>query len=220
MTSPEPLPPAAPGPEGSALAELQAVARCDRVAFEALYRRQHRRLARFLRRYTVRQDLIDEVVNETMWVVWRKAGEFRAESTVDTWITGIACRTMLKALRLSASPHEVGESMLDGNELAQAAAASDPEDTLAERERREWVDLGLRHLPEDQRLTLELAYVLGHTCEEIAQIMGCAAGTVKARMFHARVRLRNVLPVLSGEAEPEAGRRGVQRVAAAWRPVR
>ena len=58
-------------------------------------------------------------------------------------------------------------------------------------------------LPDDQRITLELAYGAGHTCEEIAVIMGCAVGTVKARMFHARVRLRSVMPALGSSADDE-----------------
>ena len=53
-------------------------------------------------------------------------------------------------------------------------------------------------LPEEQRLTLELAYFMGHSCEEIATITGCAVGTVKARMFHAREKLRIALPSLGG----------------------
>ena len=52
-------------------------------------------------------------------------------------------------------------------------------------ELRNWVDCGLRSLPADQRETLELAYFLGCSCEEIAAIMDCAVGTVKARMFRA-----------------------------------
>ena len=47
---------------------------------------------------------------------------------------------------------------------------------------------------------MELAYFLGQSCEEIAAIMNCATGTVKARMFHARLRLRNTLPALGGDA--------------------
>ena len=39
---------------------------------------------------------------------------------------------------------------------------------------------------------------MGESCEDIAAIMGCAVGTVKARMFHARVRLRTLLPALAG----------------------
>ena len=64
---------------------------------------------------------------------------------------------------------------------------------------RDWLSQGLNSLPEEQRVTLELAYFMGESCEDIAAIMGCAVGTVKARMFHARVRLRNVLPALGGD---------------------
>jgi len=191
--------PLTPSPDPSDSIErfcVQAVARGDRSAFEALYRRQHPRLARFLRRFTTRADLIDDVVNDTMWVVWRRAVEFRGDSRVSTWITGIAYRCMLKALRGTAPAEEVGESLLDEHELEQASFAQ--HDGEAGRELRDWLARGLRTLPDDQRITLELAYFLGHSCEEIAVVMGCAVGTVKARMFHARVRLRSVMPALAG----------------------
>jgi RNA polymerase sigma-70 factor (ECF subfamily) len=50
-------------------------------------------------------------------------------------------------------------------------------------------------------LTLELAYNMGHSIEEIAEITDSPVGTVKARMFHAREKLRQYLPVLGG-ADP------------------
>ena len=72
---------------------------------------------------------------------------------------------------------------------------------MVQAELRDWVQHGLDLLPTEQRMTIELAYFLGQSCEEIAQIMNCAVGTVKARMFHARVRLRNTLPSLGGEGD-------------------
>ena len=176
-------------------AALRATALRDRAAFEQLYRRHHVRLARFLRRFSTRPELIDAVVNDTMWVVWCHAGEFRGGSKVGTWITGIAYRCMLKALR-DAGP---------GATQAEADAAADAHDDPTEqRELRDWVASGLRTLPDDLRTTLELAYFLGLSCEEIGDVMGCATGTVKARMFHARVRLRNVMPALGGLAARNA----------------
>ena len=59
---------------------------------------------------------------------------------------------------------------------------------------------GLNELPAEQRAAVELVYYFGHSLEEIGQIMGCRASTIKARMFHARARLRSVLSRLSGEA--------------------
>jgi RNA polymerase sigma-70 factor, ECF subfamily len=184
-------------------AALRAAGRGERDAFAQLYRRHHVRLARFLRRFTVRHELIDEVINDTMWVVWQKAAEFRGDSKVSTWIIGIAYRCMLKALRSGAAAEEIGEGLLDAHELAQAAAWHD--DGAASTELQDWLARGLKTLPEDQRVTLELAYFMGLSCEEVATVMGCAAGTVKARMFHARVRLRNVMPRLAGQRDAAQG---------------
>lgn len=65
----------------------------------------------------------------------------------------------------------------------------------------DWVTKGLVLLPIDQRLTLELAYWMGYSQEEIAEIMECPVSTIKARMFRARVTLRSTLPKLGGLLE-------------------
>ncbi|CAN5334815.1 sigma-70 family RNA polymerase sigma factor [soil metagenome] len=181
---------------------LRATAAGDRTAFEQLYRRHFPRLARFLRRFTERADLSEEVINQAMWVVWCHAGEFRGDSKVSTWITGIAYRCMLKALRDGSFAAEISEALLPLN-------VSDPAtDGEAERELRDWVAKGLRLLPEDLRRTMELAYLVGLSCAEIAALMECAEGTVKARMFNARLRLRNLMPALGGLAAADAGHAG------------
>ena len=56
----------------------------------------------------------------------------------------------------------------------------------------------MQQLPLEQRLALEYAYGYGHSCEEIAKIMDCPANTVKTRLFHARAKLRALLPQLAG----------------------
>ncbi|MBT9493724.1 MAG: RNA polymerase sigma factor [Paucibacter sp.] len=173
---------------------LSRVAAGDRTAFEDLYRRLHPRLVRFLRRFCGRADLIDEVINDTLWVVWRQAASFRGDSKVSTWIIGIAYRSMLKALR--------GVPVSELTELGEDESVAGASD---DAELRDWVACGLRSLPEDQRETLELAYFLGCSVDEIAAIMGCAAGTVKARMFRARLRLRTVMPLLGGRQHPKTG---------------
>src|SRR5512140_1025060 len=57
------------------------------------------RLARFLRSVTSRADLIDEIVNDTLFHVWRSARRFRGESRVSTWVLGIARRRGMKHAR-------------------------------------------------------------------------------------------------------------------------
>src|SRR5215471_3569665 len=81
---------------------IERVARRDRRAFEELYNLYHRRLARFLTRLTRRYDLAEEIINDTFWVVWRGARDFRGDSQPSTWILGIAYRKARNAFRASA----------------------------------------------------------------------------------------------------------------------
>jgi RNA polymerase sigma-70 factor (ECF subfamily) len=180
---------------------LRQVAAGDRAALAELYRGYHRRLCRFLSRLTRRADIIEEVINDSFWIVWQKAEGFRGESRVSTWIMGIAYRCALKALR-----HHGADPLADDEAILDAVAADDPH---AQHELRDWLSKGMSRLPAEQRLVLELAYGGGHSIDEIAAIMQCPEGTVKARMFHARMKLRNLLPELA-HAMPGAAR-GVSR---------
>ena len=171
----------------------------NRQAFNQLYFAFHSKLTRFLGRHTKQGHVIEEVVNDTMMVVWQKAHEFRGESKVSTWIMGIAYHTMLKSFRRTEEFVD-GESFWQSEQGQYSAQLKHPNDAshhpAQEHETQEWLAQGMRLLAEDQRVTLELAYIFGHSLEEIAEIMACPVSTVKARMFHARVKLRNVLPAL------------------------
>ena len=165
------------------------VARHDRRAFEELYNLYHRRMARFLTRLTRRYDVAEEVINDTFWVVWRKAGDFRGDSQPSTWILGIAYRKARSAFRASAR-------------LAEKNLQAEPEPLTSEtpqssEELRDWLGQALAQLPVEQRMAVELCYELGYSCEEIAQIMNCPVNTVKTRLFHARAKLQKLLPLLA-----------------------
>ena len=180
---------------------LRLIATGDTRALEHLYLEYHRRLLQFLSRLSSNREALEEAINDTFWIVWQKAREFRGGSRVSTWIMGIAWRCAMKALRRN------------NDSSAEAFANSMPaEPTSAEsqavEERGEWLERGLATLPMEQRATLELAYFVGHSCEEIAIIMACPVNTVKARMFQARIKLRNLLPKLGGFAESTFSSRG------------
>lgn len=181
------LPPDARPDEHAERALLARLPAGDRAALAALYRTYHRRLARFVGRMTRRADIVDEVINDCFWIVWQKAATFRGDARLSTWILGIAYRCALKALR------QHGEEPLADDDGAWQPA----HDPQPEHELRDWVAKGLLKLPVEQRLVLELAYGGGHSVEEIAAIMQCPEGTVKARLFHARTKLRHLLPALA-----------------------
>jgi len=182
------LDPGGIGPLGNDLERelLRRVSAGDRDAFRDLYLRYHRRLARFLTRLTNRYEDAEEIINDTLWIVWQRAGEFRNASRVSTWIMGIAYRRALNMIR-RASTHERAMRL----EIAETeAAVSDSAQAL---EQRQLLDSGLAELPLEQRLVLEFTYYLDHSCEEIAEIMDYPVNTVKTRMFNARRKLRTIL---------------------------
>lgn len=169
---------------------LRRVGAQDRAALEALYVLYHRRLARFLTRFIRDYSLAQEIINDTLFIVWQRAGDFRGGSRVSTWIMGIAYRRALKALR-RASVRPQGTEGLENLQLTSP-------DEIEEAEQRQLLLQALQTLPLEQRLVLELTYYVGHSCEEIAAIMECPVNTVKTRMFHARRKLRARLPRLAG----------------------
>ena len=172
---------------------LGRISEGDRAALEELYLRHHRRLARFLTRLTHRYDVAEEVINDTFFIVWQKAGQFRGDSLVSTWLTGIAYRRALRTLRSARRP-EVGLEALD-------TVGVEP---MPGEELRDLVERALERLSVEHRVALELAYYLGHSCEEIAAIMDCPVNTVKTRLHYAREKLRTLLPLLAGAAPGEA----------------
>lgn len=166
---------------------LNRVAARDGSAFETLYRGYYPRLRRFIERVTRRPQIVDEVVDDTMLVVWRKAASYNLRSGVSTWIFGIALRRALKALKGFDVPVE-----FDPDECAAQTTAG-PEGLLQQAELRVCIARALLSLSSAHRSVLELCYFEGRSCAEIAEIMQCPVSTVKTRMFHARRRLRSSL---------------------------
>ena len=170
---------------------LSAIAAGDRVAFEQLYRNYYERVFRFCLRVTGRINLVEDVVNETMMVVWRRAREYRAAAAVSTWIFGIAYRKSLKALARERNGSERFEPVAEGE--PQVADVLDCEGEQAAIRR------AVAALPAEHRAVVDLTFHFNYSYQEIAQILGCPLGTVKSRMFHARAKLRPLLVHLLGD---------------------
>lgn len=156
-------------------------------AFDTLYRNYHPRLTRFLDRMTRRPGLVEEVLNDTMLVVWNHAGRYNGASKVSTWIFAIAYRKALKALA------GLDEPLSDDAADERPSADPGPEQRLDEHELRATLKRALAELSAPQRAVVELTYFHDLGYREIAEIVDCPLDTVKTRMFHARRRLRGML---------------------------
>lgn len=164
----------------------------DAEAFEALYRCFYPRLRRFLERMTRRPQLVEEILNDTMLVVWRKAHTYNFRSKVSTWIFAIAFRKALKAVK------RVDDPVAYEPEEGANPTRWGPEDELMAHQLHLLLSRAMTSLSAEQRAVIELTYYQGCAYREIAEIMGCPIDTVKTRMFHARRRLK---VLLSGRTE-------------------
>jgi RNA polymerase sigma-70 factor (ECF subfamily) len=173
---------------------LGEVAGGDRHAFERLYRSYFPRLTRFLNRMTRDLQLIEEIVNDTMLVVWNKATTWDASCKVSTWVFAIAYRKACKAI------HGSEEAVDDDPDLREAGPGWRPDERFARMRRCQAVDAAIAALPLEQRTVVQLTYFDDMGYADIATIMGCPVNTVKTRMFHARRRLA---PMLADEFEEE-----------------
>lgn len=173
-----------PWPEEHARLLLRHVATGDTMAFEQLYHHYAPRLAVFLRHHLGASDLVDDVVNEVMLVVWQQADRFRPTCRVSTWLFGIAWYKVHKARKLpqpspppESATHETGSDQ------------DNPERLVWQGECSHLVAHAVASLPPEQRAVVELTYYHACSAPEIAQRLEEAESTVRSRLRLARQRL-------------------------------
>lgn len=170
---------------------LALAAAGDRQAFERLYHLYFPRLTRFLNRSTRSLPLIEEIVNDTMLVVWNKAPRWDASCKVSIWIFAIALRRARKSL---SARHDGADEPVDTVlDLMEADPDSRPDRRFAQLRRHQAVDAALNALPAEQRAVVQLTYFHDMGYVDIADVLGCPENTVKSRMSNARRRLAALL---------------------------
>lgn len=193
------------GPEAAAAANERDLATLRRLrseagAFEALYREFYPRLFDFLLRMLGSPRDVEEAINDTMLVVWRKADDFAERSKVSTWIFGIAYKKALKRLQWNRRLAE-REVQVD----IEAVSPYDPVEIVGDEALLARIRVAVGQLPLAQRSIVHLAFFYGYSYSEIAEIVDCPVNTVKTRMYYARERLRPLLDaVLSPERRHES----------------
>jgi RNA polymerase sigma factor (sigma-70 family) len=166
---------------------LARVASGNLEAFERLYRVYQPRLTRFLTTLLKRPQLIEEVLDDTMMVVWRTAGNFRGSSKPSTWIFAIAYRKAHKAK--ARWPDPVEDPQFD----TRVSDEPGPDEELHHQRLRSALMKAMDQLSPDHRAVVDLTYFHGMGYREIAEIVDCPVDTVKTRMFHARRRLKQAM---------------------------
>ena len=163
---------------------LQRIVDGDALAFEAFYKLYYPRLFRFILRTTRDSEHIEELIQETLLLVWEQPERFNFDSKISTWVFGIAYNKSLKAMS------KAGKRSNDTDIDEFSEILGDPMANMADNiENQDWLNQALDSLPADQRAVIELTFYHGLPYQEIAIILDSPENTVKTRMFHARKKL-------------------------------
>ena len=159
----------------------------DKKAFQELYESYRPRLSHFVLRLVKRPPLVEEVVNDTMMVVWDGLDRFKGDSRLSTWVFAIAYRKGMKALTRNDDPVE------DYTHEEVASNEPGPEQNAADIQRHASLRRAMEQLSADHRTVMDLTYFHEMGYREIAEVMDCPVDTVKTRMFYARRHLKTLL---------------------------
>ena len=192
---------AAPGPTPVSSSDadlLQAHVAGDPEAFATLVRRHQDRLWAVALRVMRNPDDAADALQDAYIAAFRRAGSFRGDAAVTTWLHRVvvnACLDRLRSMKVRAAdalPEDLDRSPDLGTESADAAVEA--------AEQRDVVLAALGRLNPDQRAALVLVDMQGYSVEEAAAVLGCAPGTVKSRCARGRAKLVPLLKALRMEA--------------------
>lgn len=166
---------------------IRRIAAREDAALSELYAAYGQRLYAYALRLTGDAAQAEDILQETLIVVWRDARRYRGEGRLIAWLLGIVHHMAVKALRRRSIPisDEIEESM--------PSPAESPEAQAQAGQQAQWVRRGLESLNPEQRAVVELVFYQGLSLEEVAEVCGCPLGTVKSRLSYARQHLRGIL---------------------------
>ncbi len=169
---------------------LRAVgAHQDKRAFQSLFSYFGPRVKAYVMRLGCQAGQAEELTQETMIKVWRKASQFdSSKSAPSTWIFRIARNQRIDAFRRENRPE------LDPNDPSLIPEPEEPADTVIEQKQSELQLLeAMKHLSEDQKAILKLSFFEDMSHGRIAEHLGIPLGTVKSRLRLALGKLRSTL---------------------------
>tara|TARA_A100001037_G_scaffold289811_1_gene301966 strand:- start:248 stop:802 length:555 start_codon:yes stop_codon:yes gene_type:complete len=165
---------------------LAAVADSDRTAFAALFRHFAPRVKSYMLRLGSDDSQAEELAQETMATVWRKAGQYDAtRAAASTWIFTIARNLRIDAFRRANRPE------LDPEDPALVPDAPPQSDAVVEQKQNAArIRAALAELPDEQRQVLHMSFFDDKTHSEIAATLDLPLGTVKSRIRLAFGRVK------------------------------
>ncbi len=182
------------------LTDHSLVERCrsnDDAAFSEVVARYKAKIYNYIYRMTGSSEDAEDLTQEVFIRMYTSIDSFRGQSSLNTWLFRIAgnlCIDRFRRTKNHVPAYSLDEPVGDTEQAHEVADSTyEPHRLLENVEMAEQIQQALAKLPEKLRATLLLHDIEGMPYEEIAQVAGCPLGTVKSRLFNARMQLRRQL---------------------------
>lgn len=176
---------------------IELVLAGDEYAFEQIFDRHKRIVARTAARYFQRPEQIEEIIQVAFAKAFVELPKFRGEHelSLPSWLGRIAANACLDTLRSQKRKPEDLQCELSTGEAETildltASPGQSSEESLISRDLSQKL---LAHLPQDDRALLQMLYVEDMSVAEIGDLLGWSVSKVKIRAWRARHSLRKVL---------------------------
>ena len=169
----------------------RVAAHSDRDAFKLLFEHFAPRVKGFLVKTGMTADAAEEIAQNTLLTVWRKAAQFDpASAGAAAWIFTIARNLRINSARQAARQTKAAVS---AKRDETSEAVNSPETMMTRRDDVSRVAAALQRLSEEQSAVIRLSFIEEQPHGEIAERLGIPLGTVKSRIRLAMARLRDLL---------------------------
>ena len=166
---------------------LKLVSKGDEDALTALYERYGGQLYAYALRILGDRAAAEDVLQESLVVIWRRAKTFRGEGRVKAWLFGIVHNKAMRTFR------EKENLPLDEIPGEPESSEQRPDERLISNERRKALRDGVEQLSVEHRTVLELVFYQGMSLKETAGVCQVPVGTVKSRLNYAKAALKGAL---------------------------
>src|ERR1043166_4522063 len=176
---------------------VAAAASGDETAFEQLFERHRRQVARVASRFFTQREQIEEIIQDSFTKAYFALGTYHGThaASFKAWLSQIAINCCYDHLRRARRRPEQGFGDIEESEAQEFAAQlrSPPRDVETELVSRDLATKLLSRLSAEDRLVLTLLDVEGFSVAEIAEVTKWSISKVKVRAHRARANLRRVL---------------------------
>jgi RNA polymerase sigma-70 factor, ECF subfamily len=179
----------APSAGRSATDVLERLRKADPEAVAECYDEHHEAIRAFACRLLGDRELAEDVVHEVFVELPKSVRRFRGDSSLRTFLFGIAANRARRHLRSTSRRRNAMENLA----REPSRRSSSPDDRASDNQLAHALAGALESLPTDQRVAFVLCEVEEMGSPEAAKVLGVPDATVRTRLFHAKRKLRRHL---------------------------